>query len=160
MKKILTLCIVQKGQKVLLGMKKRGFGAGRWNGFGGKIEGEESIQDGACRELKEEAGLHATEIEKRGIIDFKFENDPKILEVHIFSVPKYRGKAKETEEMKPEWFDVEKIPFDQMWADDKHWLPLFISGRKFKGEFLFDKPATPNYAGKIISRKLVEVKEI
>jgi hypothetical protein len=35
MKKILTLCIVQQGDKVLSGMKKRGFGEGRWNGSSG-----------------------------------------------------------------------------------------------------------------------------
>jgi hypothetical protein len=38
MKKILTLCVPINDGKVLLGMKKRGFGAGRWNGFGGKME--------------------------------------------------------------------------------------------------------------------------
>ena len=34
---------------VLLGMKKRGFGAGKYNGFGGKIEENESNYDGAVR---------------------------------------------------------------------------------------------------------------
>lgn len=37
-RKVLTLLLIQQANKILLGMKKRGFGAGRWNGFGGKVE--------------------------------------------------------------------------------------------------------------------------
>ena len=33
-----NLCFLLKDGKVLLGMKKRGFGAGKWNGFGGKLK--------------------------------------------------------------------------------------------------------------------------
>ena len=35
--KLLTLVFLREGSKVLLGMKKRGFGVGKWNGFGGKV---------------------------------------------------------------------------------------------------------------------------
>jgi 8-oxo-dGTP diphosphatase / 2-hydroxy-dATP diphosphatase len=42
--------VLENGDKaVLLGMKKRGFGAGKYNGFGGKIEENESNLDGAIR---------------------------------------------------------------------------------------------------------------
>ena len=54
MKKQLTLVAVLKENNILLGMKKRGFGEGRWNGFGGKVETGETIEEGAKRELKEE----------------------------------------------------------------------------------------------------------
>ena len=43
MKKLLTLCIIYHHHKILLGMKKRGLGIGRWNGFGGHLEDGESI---------------------------------------------------------------------------------------------------------------------
>lgn len=36
-------------REILLGMKKRGFGMGKWNGFGGKIEGDETTEEGARR---------------------------------------------------------------------------------------------------------------
>ena len=42
---------------VLLGMKKRGFGVGKWNGFGGKVENGETVFDGAMRELQEECSI-------------------------------------------------------------------------------------------------------
>jgi 8-oxo-dGTP pyrophosphatase MutT (NUDIX family) len=36
-------------REILLGMKKRGFGAGKWNGFGGKLEENESNEAAAKR---------------------------------------------------------------------------------------------------------------
>jgi hypothetical protein len=47
--KLLTLVLIRDKCRVLLGMKKRGFGAGRWNGFGGKVEAGETIVQGAIR---------------------------------------------------------------------------------------------------------------
>ena len=72
MKKLLTLCLVSKGDEILLGMKKRGFGEGRWNGFGGKVEQGESVEEAARRELKEESGVVAEKLEKVGIIEFEY----------------------------------------------------------------------------------------
>lgn len=157
MRKILTLCIVREDQKVLLGMKKKGFGAGRWNGFGGKVEPGETVQAAAVRELREEACLEAIEIEEKGVLDFEFENDPKILEVHIFEVPKFGGVPTETDEMAPRWFEVSEIPFEQMWSDDIYWLPLLLAGKKFRGKFLFDRPSTAEYSAKILKQELREV---
>lgn len=58
--KILTLVLLvnQEKQEILLGMKKRGFGVGKWNGFGGKVSEGETIFQGALRELKEEASIY------------------------------------------------------------------------------------------------------
>lgn len=156
-KKLLTLCIVSENNKVLLGMKKRRFGAGLWNGFGGKVEKGENIDDSIKRELEEEAGIKALEISKRGILDFEFKDNPKVLEVHIYSILKYEGEPKETEEMKPEWFGVGEIPFDKMWPSDVFWLPLFLDNKKFKGRFLFDRPSGEDYFSKIIEKELIEV---
>lgn len=47
--KLFTLVLVVQPQRVLLGMKKRGFGAGLWNGFGGKVQPGESIEEAARR---------------------------------------------------------------------------------------------------------------
>lgn len=135
--KVLTLCLTFKQNEVLLGMKKRGFGEGRWNGFGGKVEAEESIVDAAKREMAEESGLIVREMEERGHIDFHFMDTGKLMEVHMFEVLKYEGEPVETEEMKPQWFKVDEIPFHSMWADDPHWFPLFLKKKKFKGRIIF-----------------------
>ena len=119
MRKILTLCFVVKEDKILLGMKKRGFGAGRWNGFGGKVEVGESI---------EEVGIH----------EFEFASDRgAILEVNVFRVSEWQGEPRETEEMRPQWFTTDAIPYDEMWPDDIHWIPVFLTGKKFRTKFLF-----------------------
>jgi len=154
MKKILTLCVIHQHSRVLLGMKKHGFGVGRWNGFGGKIQNGETIEEAASREIKEEAGIVAIGIEKRGIIDFEFKGNPEILEVHIFRSSKIEGKLVESEEMRPQWFNIDEIPFANMWPDDKYWFPLFLQDKKFRGKFLFD-----NFDN-ILDMKLEEVKEV
>lgn len=154
MKKILTLCIVYRYPKILLGMKKRGFGAGRWNGFGGKVSAGETIENAAKREIQEESGIEVRDLEKVGIIDFEFKGNPEILQVHIFRSYNFSGEPAESEEMKPQWFHINEIPFDKMWPDDKYWIPLFLSRKKFKGNFVFGELDV------IIEQKLVEVKEI
>jgi 8-oxo-dGTP diphosphatase/2-hydroxy-dATP diphosphatase len=138
-------------------MKKRGFGAGRWNGFGGKVNEGETIEEAARREVLEESGLEVTALEERGVLDFEFQNDPKILEVHIFKVERFTGDLRETEEMRPKWFDVSEIPFALMWSDDIYWLPLFLAGKRFRGRFLFDKPSTAEYQSAIIEQEIGEV---
>ena len=136
-KKLLTLCIPYTENGILLGLKKREFGEGRWNGFGGKVEAGEAIEEAAKRELFEEAGLLAQKFEKRAVIEFEFDGDPEIREVHVFGVFDFGGEAVETEEMRPQWFLKEEIPFDGMWPDDKYWFPLFLQGKCFRGKFLF-----------------------
>ena len=140
MKKILTLLIVHKGDKVLLGMKKRGFGMGKWNGFGGKVDEGETIEEAAKRELFEEAGITVNTAENLGILDFSWEGkENEVLEVNIFKATDFSGEPQETEEMKPQWFLVNEIPFEKMWSDDKYWLPMFLENKKFKGSFVFDQ---------------------
>ncbi|MBP9728025.1 MAG: 8-oxo-dGTP diphosphatase [Candidatus Moranbacteria bacterium] len=138
MKKILTLCFIVKGDKILLAMKKRGFGAGRWNGFGGKVEVSETVEEAATRETREECGVTITEMEKVGIHEFEFASERgNILEVHVFWVSGWTGEPTETEEMRPQWFTTDAIPYDEMWPDDIHWIPVFLTGKKFRTKFLF-----------------------
>ena len=137
--KLMTLCIIQKEGRVLLGMKKRGFGAGRWNGFGGKVQEGESIEESLKREMEEECSLKIENMEKMGVLDFEFRKDPgNILQVHIYKATDFTGEPTESEEMKPQWYDEDKIPFKDMWSDDPYWIPLFLEGKKFTGHFLFD----------------------
>jgi mutator protein MutT len=157
MKKQLTLCMVCRGEEVLLGLKKRGFGEGLWNGFGGKVEEGETLEEAAVRELKEEVGLSTTLLDKMGVLEFSFESEPKVLEVHIYRVDDFAGEPLESEEMLPQWFAHEDVPYDQMWPDDKYWLPYLLAGKMFEGKFHFDRPSTPDYMAKILKHDLREV---
>ncbi len=154
MKKILTLCVIYQHPRVLLGMKKRGFGAGRWNGFGGKVLKGEKIEDAAKREVREEAGIEVLNLVKVGIVQFEFQGNPEILEVHIFMASSFTGEPIESEEMKPQGFSFDKIPFKRMWPDDVYWIPLFLSGKKFKGKFLFGKSDV------ILQQELTEITDL
>jgi 8-oxo-dGTP diphosphatase/2-hydroxy-dATP diphosphatase len=149
--KQLTLVIIHQHPKVLLGMKKRGFGKGRWNGFGGKVLAKEKIEDAAKRELYEEVGISASHLNKIGTITFEFKGNPELLEVHIFKATDYIGEPSESEEMKPQWFYAGEIPFDSMWPDDKYWFPLFLNDQKFQGKFVFGE------ADAILDYNLVKV---
>lgn len=136
---ITTLCTILKDGKLLLGMKKRGFGAGKWNGFGGKVKDGESIEESVRRETKEEAGITIKKLEKIGVLNFLFSETGEEIEVHMFCCKEFSGEPVETEEMKPEWFSIDKLPYDSMWPDDRIWMPLLLEGKKFKGKFVFDK---------------------
>jgi len=153
-KKTLTLCIIHRHPRVLLGMKKRGFGQGRWNGFGGKVEPNEDIEEAARREVFEEAGIRVLDMQRAGVVEFAFENNPEILEVHIFRANEFTGTPVQSDEMQPQWFCTDEIPFDMMWPDDRYWLPLLLLGKKFKGKFLLDGHDT------ILEHTLQEVAEI
>ncbi len=153
-KKVLTLCIIHEHPRVLLGMKKRGFGQGRWNGFGGKVDENETIEEAAKRELSEEAGITVEDVEKMGVIDFEFQGNPEVLEVHIFRAQEFEGVPTESEEMKPQWFFIDEIPFAHMWKDDVFWFPYFLKGKKCTGRFLFDEKEN------IIEQELNEVTQI
>lgn len=137
MKKVLTLCLWQQGDNLLLGKKKRGFGAGHWNGFGGKLMPGESIEAATNREMREECGVEVLEMEKRGVMRFTFTDGSDELEVHLFAVTAASGEPKESDEMFPQWFPITALPFDHMWADDIHWMPYFLDGTYFEGEFHF-----------------------
>ncbi len=141
-RKILTLCIVHQHGKILLGMKKRGFGQGRWNGFGGKVEVGESITQAAIRECQEEAGITPQNVLHRGTLLFLFPIPQTAHEVYIFSSTSFTGTPRETVEMQPRWFSVQEIPWQKMWPDDQYWLPLLLAGKLFNGTFTFDAQET------------------
>ena len=134
-----TICLPIKDGKILLGMKKRGFGIGKLNGFGGKQEEGEHIDDTAIRELREEIGLSATKenIRKMAEIDFFYKKKDWNQTVHIYLVNSWEGFPQESEEMGFEWHNIKNIPFERMWQDDADWLPLILNGKKIKASFSF-----------------------
>ena len=135
-----TLCLLLKDKEILLAMKKRKFGKGRWNGTGGKVESGESIIEAAIRETKEEINvtIEPDELEQVAQINFVFAEKPEENRtVHIFIARSWSGEIKESEEMKPQWFPFDAIPYDRMWPDDAHWLPLVLAGKKIVGSCTF-----------------------
>lgn len=138
MRQVTTLAIIEDGKRALLAMKKRGFGEGWWNGYGGKVQEGESIEEAMVRELREESGIVAITYNERAVIEFFFKGTDKEVEMHIFEISEYEGEPKETDEMSPKWFLKDDIPYDQMWPADRNWMPLFFEGKNFEGRAVFD----------------------
>lgn len=132
-----TLCFPVVGtppRKVLLGLKKRGIGTGKYYGFGGKVESDEQVEDAVMRELEEESGLVIvkTALENKGFIEFL----PQFSRAHLYVVKKWEGEPHETDEMKPEWFEIERIPYESMWRTDREWMPMLLAGKRVELEIV------------------------
>lgn len=133
-----TLCFLIKGNQICLGLKKRGFGAGRWNGFGGKVTESESVEAATVREVEEEIGVKVGELSKVAEFAFTFPHNSDWNQVvHTYFVRAWLGEPVEGEEMKPQWFLKSNLPFEKMWPDDVHWLPRVLLGEKLNGDFTF-----------------------
>lgn len=139
MKKVHTLVLLLKDDSICLAIKKRGFGINKWNGFGGKVEEGETIEQAAVREVNEESlsTVQENNLDKIAITNFFFE-DGKHLEVHTYVCRSWDGEPQETEEMRPEWFAFEDIPYGAMWTPDKVWIPRVLAGEKLFGEVYFN----------------------
>ncbi|MGQ9683960.1 MAG: 8-oxo-dGTP diphosphatase [Anaerolineae bacterium] len=138
-----VLCFLVRGEpaaEVLLGLKKRGFGAGKYGGIGGKVEPGEEFSLAARRELAEEIGITVEEadLQPAGRITFHFPARPAWSQVmHLFLLRRWRGEPQEGAEVRPEWFPVHGVPYERMWPDARFWLPRVLAGESVVQEFTY-----------------------
>jgi len=124
----------------LLAKKTRKIGIGMWNGWGGAIEGKETVRECAVRELFEESGMIAgcRDLKYHGKVVFhnkKHDGEDFDVEVHMFTLYKWAGTLKSNPEMKePTFWPISNLPFDQMMPSDQSWVPLVVNGRFVDGE--------------------------
>ncbi|CAE6409937.1 hypothetical protein ACGC1H_006486 [Rhizoctonia solani] len=147
-KRFTNAFVVDSAQnKVLLGLKKRGFGKGIYNGFGGKVDPGESVGDAALRELQEESHLTAP-LEPCGLLLFVGAGHAHAHHITVFRAHTWQGEPTETDEMRPEWFAYPSLsvpstpvpsdafppfPFEDMWKDDPLWIPHLLTSKYFIG---------------------------
>ena len=131
-----TLLFVVRDGEVLLIRKKRGLGAGKINAPGGRVDPGETLLAAAIREVQEELCVTPHPPEHLGEHRFQF-TDGYALHVHVFVSPGCDGVATETDEAIPLWTPLDAIPYDEMWADDRYWIPLALAGRRFSGRWIF-----------------------
>ncbi len=136
-----TLLLVIKNGKILLAQKKRGFGQGKFNGVGGKAEIGETIEETMLRETKEEIGIVPTVFKKQGeiLFDEYMKGERSFVNMTIYVASEFEGELIESDEMKPQWFDLDKVPFENMFPDDKLWLPHILNGKFVRGNLVLDE---------------------
>ena len=138
-----TLILLKKGNYIALAKKLRGFGADLYNGYGGKLEEGESIEEAAIRELQEECDVHAEikNLQKVGVINFYFIQKPEHdQQVHWFILKDFDGEPKGTEEMsEPNWYTKESLPVEEMWDADRVLVPKILSGDTIEGDVFFNE---------------------
>jgi len=132
-----NLCFIMRDGQILLIRKKRGLGAGKINGPGGRLERGETALAAAIRETQEEIGVTPTGLQEIGELFFQFLDGYK-LHVAVFAASGCEGELCETPEATPLWTDIDAIPYHEMWEDDAHWLPLLLKRKRFRGYFVFD----------------------
>lgn len=136
MKKLSLLFLYQQNE-ILLALKKRGFGQGLWNGVGGKQQFKESIKKTAIRECQEEIMVTPKSLNNVAQLEFNYADGQNML-VYVYLSENWDGEPQESEEMKPQWFNISDIPYQKMWPDDQYWLPKIINKDKVKAVFNFD----------------------
>ncbi|MBV1780479.1 NUDIX domain-containing protein [Paeniglutamicibacter sp. ABSL32-1] len=122
------------GTRVLLGLKQRGFGAGRVVAPGGKIEPGESPEAAAVRELLEETSLvaDASSLLPAARVYFRFPANPDAdMDCTIYLTSAFTGLALPSAELAPEWHPVANLPLERMWDDSALWLGRILAGERF-----------------------------
>lgn len=139
-----TILFVIKDGKILLIHKKRGLGAGKVNGPGGRLDNGETPLECAIREIDEEVRVQPVDTRECGQLMFQFL-DGYSIRVWVFRADDCVGTPTSTEEADPFWVSLEEIPYESMWADDEIWLPMLIREQGFVGRFVFDQDSMLDY---------------
>lgn len=137
-------------------MKKIRFGQGKWNGVGGKLNEGETIKEALVRETLEEinVAVKQEDLLQVATLNFTYKDNPEWdQQSHVFFAEKWDGESAESEEIIPKWYSFDSLPFENMWVDDKHWLPIVLAGKKIEADFLFNQTGD-----EILEMKINEIK--
>jgi len=135
-----TVMFLRKNGQILLGLKKRGFGAGKYNGIGGKIRPHETPEHAAVREVQEEILVTPTQYQQLGQLEYDtfYKGEKEHIILHVFVATAWSGTPTESDHMAPKWFDESKIPYNLMFPDDSYWLPCVLEGKYVTGTFEYN----------------------
>ena len=148
-----TLLFLKKDNKVLMIKHKRGWGKGKFNLPGGKVEENETCLDNAIRETYDETGINVKNTSLLGILYFDGIKEQTI-ENHVFVAEYDSGElSDEHEEVAPLWMDIDKIPYDNMWDDDRYWYLYLFTNKEFCLHMNFDEN------GKVLDMKVLDFKK-
>lgn len=134
---VASIVFVRRGGEVLLIRKKRGLGAGKIDAPGGKLEAGETPEVCAAREVLEEVGVRVGALRYAGEHRHQFVDGLK-LHIHVYVTDEAIGTPIETEEAVPHWFPEDQLPVEEMWQDNRMWIPTVLNGGSAFGRYVFD----------------------
>ena len=132
-----TLVYLARGDSVLLIRKLRGHGEGKVNAPGGRIEAGESVEACAIREVREEVGIRVQALAPRALLRYDDPTEGLAMAGYAFVSSDFRGSHARTAEADPFWCRIDEIPYDEMWENDRIWLPRVLKGERIRADFQF-----------------------
>jgi 8-oxo-dGTP diphosphatase len=142
--KLATLCYVRDGvgkygRTLMLHRIKKAndMHAGKWNGLGGKVEGGESPEECAIREVWEESGLRMINPVLRGIITFPHFSKGEDWYTYIFVAYQYSGSLIDSTEGVLAWVDNNKFRDLNLWPGDRIFMRWLDDPRFFSAKFVY-----------------------
>jgi 8-oxo-dGTP diphosphatase len=139
----LVLVKSPNGRQVLLARRKTGeLGKGKLNGPGGKLGIEDSdLKSCATRETFEEWGiiLDRNRLDEVAVLHC-YVSEVLDFEVHVFLTDFFFGAPAESEATeKPEWYDIDSLPFEEMHESDEFWMMSALHGKKFEADIFYER---------------------
>jgi len=149
--KLATLCYVidrkNKTTLMIYRIKKRNdVHEGKWNGLGGKFEGNESPEECVIREIKEESGLNIKSPKLHGFITFPLFDGKEDWYVFIFTAHEFTGKLIDSNEGNLEWIPNKKIIELNLWDGDVIFLNWLKKNKFFSAKFIYNNGKLENYS--------------
>ena len=133
-----AVLIIERDHLLLMKKAPGRLGEGKWKALSGKLLPSETPIEGAMRETFEESGIRVTQLEPRGKLCYFFEGRREEWIVHLFVSRSFEGELRSSDEGVVRWFSLDELPYDEMWEDDRHWLPHVIDGKNVAGAFYFN----------------------
>ena len=105
--------------------KENDINEGKWIGVGGHREPDETIDECAIREVKEETGLDVHSLSCCGEVLFVDENIKMMM--YLYEITDFSGTLIECNEGDLKWIPIKDIYNYPMWEGDKLFLPKVIN---------------------------------
>lgn len=135
------MCLVvvedKENNSILMVKNKRGLNQGYYNLPGGKIELNETIEDGTIRECIEETGITPINLKTIGKIEFQPLNSV----AYIYYADQFKGQLVENngDENSSFWISKDNIPYDLMRPSDSMWIKDVINNKSINKRLTFNE---------------------
>jgi len=137
-----TLVYIERNNQILMihrNKREKDLHLGKYNGLGGKLDPNETLEDCAKREVLEESGLVLLNLFKKGEILFpKFDKFGNDWEVHIYYSNEFSGDLiAENPEGTLVWIPKDKLLELNLWEGDKLFISRVFKDEEFRGTLYY-----------------------